>query len=236
MRPASPEPEAKAGAPRVLLVEDEPAQARGLSDSLRANGFEVTVSADGERGLDVASSGTADLILLDVMLPKINGYEICRAVRAQGIDVPILMLTAKGQEQDVILGLNLGADDYITKPFRTGELIARARAFLRRRGPARTSFRFGDCDVDFSRAELRRAGERVDLTAIELKMLHVFLQAQGRIMTRAHVIDEVWGRDVFVTDRVVDTHIVKLRRKIEPDPAEPTHIVSVRGIGYRFDV
>ena len=125
--------------PRVLLIEDEPALARGLSDTLRANGFDVTVAADGERGLDAAVSGQADLILLDVMLPKINGYEICRAVRAQGIDVPIVMLTAKGQEQDVILGLNLGADDYITKPFRTGELIARARAFLRRRGPAPTA-------------------------------------------------------------------------------------------------
>ena len=124
--------------PRVLLVEDEPALARGLSDTMRANGFDVTVAADGERGLDDAVSGQTDLILLDVMLPKINGYEICRAVRAQGIDVPIVMLTAKGQEQDVILGLNLGADDYVTKPFRTGELIARARAFLRRRGPAPT--------------------------------------------------------------------------------------------------
>ena len=150
----------RVSAPRVLLVEDEPALARGLSDTLRANGFDVTVAADGERGLDAALSGSADLILLDVMLPKINGYEICRAVRAQGIDVPILMLTAKGQEQDVILGLNLGADDYITKPFRIGELIARARAFLRRRGPAPTCFRFGDCDVDLRGAEGDARGRR----------------------------------------------------------------------------
>ena len=134
--------------PRVLLIEDEPALARGLSDTLRANGFDVIVAADGERGLDAASSGAADLILLDVMLPKVNGYEVCRSVREQGIETPILMLTAKGQEQDVILGLNLGADDYITKPFRVGELVARAQAFLRRRGPAPAVVQFGDCEID----------------------------------------------------------------------------------------
>lgn len=139
MRPATPKPEAKAGTPRVLLIEDEPALARGLSDTLRANGFDVIVAADGERGLDAASSGAADLILLDVMLPKINGYEICRAVRAQGIDVPILMLTAKGQEQDVILGLNLGADDYITKPIERSRLVSRIRRALFRAHLLRTS-------------------------------------------------------------------------------------------------
>jgi len=133
---------------RVLLIEDEPALARGLSDTLRAQGFEVTIAADGAQGLDAATSGAADLILLDVMLPKVNGYEICRAVRAHGLDVPILMLTAKGQEADVVLGLNLGADDYITKPFRMAELVARIRAFLRRRGPAHTLVAFGDCEVD----------------------------------------------------------------------------------------
>ena len=165
--------------PRVLLVEDEPALARGLSDSLRANGFDVTVAADGERGLDAAPSGQPDLILLDVMLPKINGYEICRAVRAQGIDVPIVMLTAKGQEQDVILGLNLGADDYVTKPFRTGELIARARAFLRRRGPARPRSRFGDCAVDLTARKVAAAGAEVELTAKEFALLAYFAIAAG---------------------------------------------------------
>ena len=129
---------------RVLLIEDEPAMARGLSDTLRASGFDVTVATDGERGLDAAVSGQTDLILLDVMLPKVNGYEICRTVRAQGLDVPILMLTAKGQEQDIVLGLNLGADDYITKPFRVAELVARVRAFLRRRQPGPSAVRFGD--------------------------------------------------------------------------------------------
>ena len=143
---------------RVLLIEDEPALARGLSDTLRAQGFDVTIAADGAQGLDAATSGAADLILLDVMLPKVNGYEICRAVRAHGLDVPILMLTAKGQEADVVLGLNLGADDYITKPFRVGELVARIRAFLRRRGPAPTLVTFGDCQVDLVARRATRNG------------------------------------------------------------------------------
>src|SRR5262245_17977584 len=153
---------------RILLIEDEPALARGVSDTLRANGFIVTVAADGERGLDAAMRGDADLILLDVMLPKVDGYEICRAVRSQGIEVPILMLTAKGREQDVIHGLNLGADDYITKPFRSGELVARARAFLRRRGPAPTTLRFGDCDVDLRARRVTRGGSEIELTAKEI--------------------------------------------------------------------
>jgi DNA-binding response OmpR family regulator len=152
---------------RVLLIEDEAALARGLSDTLRARGFEVEVAHDGQRGLDAALSGQVDLILLDVMLPKINGYEICRAVRGHGIDVPILMLTAKGQEEDVVLGLNLGADDYITKPFRIAELIARAHAFLRRRGSSRIVCRFGDCEIDLRARKVLRAGTLLDLTAKE---------------------------------------------------------------------
>ena len=152
---------------RVLLVEDEPALARGLSDTLRAQGFEVRVAGDGEAGLDAALSGEADLILLDVMLPRINGYEICRAVRAHGLDVPILMLTAKGQEQDVILGLNLGADDYVTKPFRVGELIARARAFLRRRQGERSVRRFGDCEIDLRARGVGLAPQGARHAAIE---------------------------------------------------------------------
>jgi DNA-binding response OmpR family regulator len=156
---------------RVLLIEDEPALARGLSDTLRAQGFEVTIAADGAQGLDAATSGAADLILLDVMLPKVNGYEICRAVRAHGLDVPILMLTAKGQEADVVLGLNLGADDYITKPFRMAELVARIRAFLRRRGPAPTLVAFGDCEVDLVARRATRKGAPLDLTAREFALL-----------------------------------------------------------------
>jgi DNA-binding response OmpR family regulator len=221
--------------PHVLLVEDEPALARGLSDTLRANGFDVTVAGDGERGLDAAVSGRADLILLDVMLPKINGYEICRAVRAQGIDVPILMLTAKGQEQDVILGLNLGADDYITKPFRTGELIARARAFLRRRGPASKTFSFGDCDVDLVARKVVRGGAAVDLTAKEFALLVYFGSRPGCALSRDVILNAVWGNAVFVTPRSIDRCVTTLRAKVEPDPHRPVYIQTIREIGYRFE-
>jgi len=220
---------------RVLLIEDEPALARGLSDTLRANGFDVTVAMDGERGLDVAVSGRADLILLDVMLPKINGYEICRAVRASGIDVPILMLTAKGQEQDVIVGLNLGADDYITKPFRVGELIARARAFLRRRGPAPATFRFGDCEVDRLGRKVLRGGAEVDLTAKEFALLAYFTTRPGCALSREVILNAVWGNAVFVTPRSIDRCVATLRAKIEPNPHQPLYIQTIRDIGYRFE-
>lgn len=225
----------EASAPRLLLVEDEPALARGLSDTLRANGFDVIVAADGERGLDAALNGTADLILLDVMLPKINGYEICRAVRAQGLDVPILMLTAKGQEQDVILGLNLGADDYITKPFRTGELIARARAFLRRREPAATRFVFGECEVDLAARKVRRRGAAVELTAKEFALLAYFGSRPGCALSRDVILNAVWGNTVFVTPRSIDRCVTTLRAKVEPDPHRPAYIQTIREIGYRFE-
>jgi DNA-binding response OmpR family regulator len=220
---------------RILLIEDEPALARGLSDTLRANGFAVTVAADGERGLDAAMRGDADLILLDVMLPKVDGYEICRAVRSQGIEVPILMLTSKGREQDVIHGLNLGADDYVTKPFRVGELVARARAFLRRRGPAPTSVRFGDCDVDLRARRVIRSGIEVELTAKEFAMLAYFCARPGCALSRDVILSAVWGNAVFVTPRSIDRCIATLRAKVEPDPHRPTYIQTIRDIGYRFE-
>ena len=220
---------------RILLIEDEPALARGLSDTLRANGFEVTVAADGERGLDAAMRGDADLILLDVMLPKVDGYEICRAVRSHGIEVPILMLTAKGREQDVIHGLNLGADDYITKPFRSGELVARARAFLRRRGPAPTTVRFGECEVDLRARRVARRGVEVELTAKEFAMLAYFCARPGCALSRDVILSAVWGNAVFVTPRSIDRCIATLRAKVEPDPHRPMYIQTIRDIGYRFE-
>jgi DNA-binding response OmpR family regulator len=221
---------------RVLLIEDEPALVRGLSDVLQANGFAVTVAADGQRGLDAAAANQVDLILLDVMLPKINGYEICRAVRAQGIDVPIVMLTAKGQEQDVVLGLNLGADDYIVKPFGTAELIARVRAFLRRRTPPSTVVRFGDCEIDLAARVARRGGALLDLTAKELALLIYLATRPDRALSRDTILNAVWGSGVFVTPRSVDRCVATLRAKVEPDRHHPTHIQTIRDIGYRFEL
>jgi two-component system, OmpR family, alkaline phosphatase synthesis response regulator PhoP len=222
-------------AARVLLIEDEPALARGLSDTLRARGFDVDVAIDGERGLEAALKGQADLILLDVMLPKVNGYEVCRAIREQGIDTPILMLTAKGQEQDVILGLNLGADDYITKPFRVGELIARAQAFLRRRGPAPAIVQFGDCEINLRARTFQRAGSEVDLTAKEFALLAYFVTRPGCALSRDAILNAVWGVSVFVSPRSIDRCVTTLRAKVEPNPHRPTYIQTIRDIGYRFE-
>ncbi len=220
---------------RVLLIEDEPVLARGLSDALRAHGFDVTIARDGAQGLDAGTSGAADLILLDVMLPKVNGFEICRAVRAHGLDVPILMLTAKGQEADVVLGLNLGADDYITKPFRIAELVARIRAFLRRRGPAPTSMAFGDCEVDLVARRATRKGTPLDLTAKEFALLAYFATRPGCALSRDVILNAVWGHTVFVAPRSIDRCVTTLRAKIEPNPHTPVYIQTIRDVGYRFD-
>jgi two-component system alkaline phosphatase synthesis response regulator PhoP len=221
---------------RILIVEDEPDIALGLQLDLRDEGHNVEVSRDGEEASRRAREPGWDLILLDVMLPLKDGFEVCRDLRRGKIRTPVLMLTAKAQEAEKVMGLDMGADDYVTKPFSPRELRARVRALLRRASPEEEPVhRIGDCEVDFSRAELRRGGACTDLTAIELKIVQTFLRNRGRVLTRAQVVHDVWGHDVFVTDRVVDTHVVKLRRKIEPDPSQPRHIVSVRGIGYRFE-
>jgi DNA-binding response OmpR family regulator len=221
--------------PRVLVVDDNPALARGLSDVLRAQGFDVRTAHDGHSGLDAALSGEADVIFLDVMLPKINGYEICRAVRAQGLDVPILMVTAKGEEEDVILGLNLGADDYVVKPFRVAELIARVRAFLRRRGVDRTVTRFGDFELDLRARTLSRNGKPLDLTAREFKLLAYFASRPGCALARDTILNAVWGSTVFVTPRSIDRCVATLRAKVEPDAHHPIYIHTIRDIGYRFE-
>jgi two-component system alkaline phosphatase synthesis response regulator PhoP len=221
---------------RILIVEDDPDIALGLQMDLREEGYEVEVVRDGQEAGRVGRLPGWDLIVLDVMLPRKDGFDVCRDLRRAKVRTPILMLTAKVQEAEKIMGLDLGADDYVTKPFSPRELRARIRALLRRAAPDEPGVEsFGDCEVDFARAELRRASRAVELTAIELHMLRLFLQNRGRVLGRDRVIDEVWGVGVSVTDRVVDTHVTKLRRKIEPDPASPRHIISVRGLGYRFD-
>ena len=219
----------------ILVVEDEPDIALGLQLDLRDEGHDVEIVGDGQEASRRGREPRWDVILLDVMLPLRDGFEVCRDLRRAKVRTPILMLTAKAQDAEKVMGLDMGADDYVTKPFSPRELRARIRALLRRTQPdTPTVHRVGDCEVDFARAEVRRAGRATDLTALELKMLEAFLRQPGRVITRAQIIDEVWG-DVAVTDRVVDTHIVKLRRKVEADAAEPRHIVSVRGIGYRFE-
>ncbi len=221
---------------RILIVEDEPDLAFGLADDLRVEGYEVEVAPDGETASRRAREEKWDLILLDIMLPGKDGLEVCRELRRSGMRTPIIMVTAKTQEAERVLGLELGADDYITKPFSPRELRARVKAVLRRtEAETPKTYRFGDIEVNFSRGELRRAGKPVEVTALEWKLLEAFVGARGRILSRRQLLDAAWGADTFVTDRVVDFHIVRLRRKIEPEPKKPRYLVSVRGLGYRFD-
>lgn len=221
----------------ILIVEDDPTMLRGLKDNFEFEGYRVVTAGDGEKGLAAALSAGADLIVLDIMLPKVNGYEICRLVRKQGIDVPIIMLTAKGQEQDIILGLNLGADDYVTKPFSIKQLLARANAFLRRRRAGNEkSYRFGDFELDLASRRLSRKGKDVPLTPKEFALLGFFLRHAGRALTRDEILRSVWGHDVFVTSRSVDRCVNTLRAKIERNAVEPDFVQTVRPIGYRFEM
>lgn len=220
---------------RILIVEDDSDIAMGLEDDLRAEGYDTEVVRDGEgAGVRGLQSGW-DLILLDVMLPGKDGFDVCRELRRAGVATPIIMLTAKTQEAEKVLGLDLGADDYVTKPFSPRELRARVKALLRRTSAPSETYRFGDVEVSFARAEVRRNGRAIDITPLELKLLDVFIRRRGRVLTREQLLDAAWDRGIHVTDRAVDAHIVNLRRKIEADPAAPRFVVSVRGVGYRFD-
>lgn len=221
----------------ILIIEDDPTMLRGLKDNFEFDGYSVVTANDGEKGLTAAMRNDADLIVLDIMLPKINGYEICRLIRKADMDVPIIMLTAKGQESDIVLGLNLGADDYVTKPFSIKELLARAAAFLRRRQNEKTHiYKFGDNELDMNSRQLKQSGEPVELTPKEFALLEYFASRPGRALTRDDILRTVWGYDVLVTARSVDRCINTLRKKIEPDPGSPTFITTIREIGYRFDV
>ena len=221
---------------RILIVEDEPALLRALKDTFAATGCEVLAAADGEEGLRLAVSAHPDLILLDIMLPRVNGYEICRAVRDQGLDMPIIMLTARGQEEDIVLGLNLGADDYVTKPFKIRELVARANAFLRRRqSPPTAVYRFGDCELNTATHKLFRRGGEVELTAKEFRLLAYFAARPGRALARNDILNAVWGNSIMVTPRSVDRCVTTLRAKVEADPRNPEFIQTIRDVGYRFE-
>ena len=224
---------------RILVVEDEPGIALGLEDDLKMEGYAVEVVGDGVTASRRLQEAVFDLILLDVMLPGKDGFEVCRELRRAGVRTPVLMLTAKTQEAEKVLGLELGADDYVTKPFGTRELRARIRALLRRAGKSQDEepeiYRFGDVEVDFRRGELRRGGKAVELTPIEFKLMAVFIRAAGRVLSRDRLLTAAWGPGTFASDRIVDNHIANLRKKIGEDPANPRYLRNVRGLGYRFD-
>jgi len=222
--------------PKILIVEDDKDIALGLEEDLSRHGYKVDTVADGERALNRGRESRWDLIILDLMLPKKDGFEVCRELRRSGIKTPIIMLTAKTHEAEKVLGLELGADDYITKPFSLRELRARIHALLRRvSGESLGIYQFGECVIDFDRGEVRRSSGPIDLSALEFRLLEVFVRRRGRVLSREQLIDAAWGPAVIVTERVVDTHILNLRKKIEPVPEKPQYILSVRGMGYRFE-
>jgi DNA-binding response OmpR family regulator len=224
---------------RVLIVEDDEAMSIALRDGFQYEGYSVTVAKDGEAGLQLATAESPDLILLDVMLPKMTGLDICKHLRGGGSAVPIIMLTARGQEIDKVLGLKLGADDYITKPFGFMELLARAEAVLRRSHPVPAAaapeiYRFGEVSIDFRRHEAHKADEPIDLSPREFQLLAFFIQHRGEVITREKLLDTVWDYNSIPFTRTVDMHIAKLRKKIEDNPSEPKHIVTVHRLGYKF--
>ena len=221
---------------KILVVEDEPGIAFALEVDLRGEGYDTTVATTGDDGLRLAKGGAFDLVLLDVMLPGRDGFEVCRDLRRAAIRTPVILLTARTHDAEKVMGLELGADDYVTKPYNPRELRARVKAVLRRTSPDNPDvIRFGLVEVDFARCEVRRNGARVDLSATEFKLLGAFVRSQGRVLSREQLLDAAWGAGIAISDRVVDNHIVSLRRKIEVDPTQPKHLVNIRGLGYRFD-
>lgn len=219
------------------MVEDDPTLRMSLRASLRSAGFNVRVATDGSEGLELALSEPPDLVLLDVMMPQMNGFEVLQRLRERHQELPVLMVTAKGEEEDKVRALGLGADDYIVKPFGVAELIARVNAALRLRrlGQARSEqLVIGEAEVDFASHALRRGGELLEVTAHEMKLLRYFVDRDGMLLTRQQILDAVWGADYYGTERTVDNFINRLRAKIERDPRRPLHIVTVRGAGYRF--
>ncbi len=222
---------------KILIVEDEPDMALGLRDNFEYEGYEVAVAADGQQGLDQAIRDNPDLIILDVMLPKVSGLDVCRHLRSKGVDLPIIMLTARGQEIDKIVGLEMGADDYVTKPFSIKELLARVRAHLRRKTKQVVdldTYKFGDVVLEFKSYQATKAGEPIELSPREFELMKYFIQHRGETITRDRLLDEVWGYDNYPFTRTVDNHIAKLRQKVEPAPSDPQYIITVHRVGYKF--
>jgi DNA-binding response OmpR family regulator len=224
---------------RILVIEDEPQMLLGLRDNLELEGYEVATASDGDEGLQKAASFQPDLVILDVMLPRKNGFDVCRELRARGTATPVVMLTARNQETDKVLGLELGADDYVTKPFSITELLARVRAVLRRSaarpsGAAADTYRIGDLEIDFRIHQARRGKQRVEFTAREFELLRYFVTHIGQVVTREQILNEVWGYEEFPTTRTIDNFVAKLRQKIERSPHAPEHILTIHGSGYKF--
>jgi two-component system, OmpR family, alkaline phosphatase synthesis response regulator PhoP len=221
---------------RLLLVEDEPGLVMTLTDRLSAEGYEVESATDAGTALTSATTGNYDAILMDVMLPGGNGFDICRTVRQRGIQTPILMLTARGQVVDRVVGLKLGADDYLVKPFEMAELLARVEALLRRTPPAQTteSYRFGEIGIDFRKAEVTRGGAPIELSAREFKLLKYFVEHRGAALSRDELLNEVWGYNAMPSTRTVDVHVAWLRQKLEENVRHPQYILTVHGLGYKF--
>jgi two-component system response regulator VicR len=221
----------------VLTVEDDPAILRGLSDNLRFEGYQVITASDGETGYELQREKKPDLIVLDLMLPRMSGLEFCRKLRAEGIQTPILILTARSEEPDRVLGLDLGADDYVTKPFSVRELMARVRALLRRSQPhsdVPDDLRFENVEIDFRSYEARRSGQLVEMTRKEFAILRYLASRAGEVVTRDDLLNEVWGFEAYPTSRTVDNHVAGLRAKLETDSSKPEHIKTVHGVGYKF--
>ncbi len=223
---------------KILVVEDDPDIALILTDEFESFGYTVFTADDGRKGLDIAGERSPDLIILDLMLPVMDGYEVCRELRNKGNKTPIIMLTAKDQEIDKVLGLELGADDYVTKPVSLRELMARVRAVLRRTAEWTAgvdTFRFGQIELDFRKYEAHKRGVTLELTPLQFHMLKLLIERRGEVLSRDELLDEIWGRDnLCVSFRTIDSHIANIRRKIEDVPSRPKHILSIRGVGYKF--
>lgn len=224
---------------RILIIEDDLAILRGIKDNLEYESYEVLTATDGEHGYSLILEKKPDLVILDLMLPRMSGYEICRKARKEGNTIPILMLTARGEEVDRVLGLDLGADDYVTKPFSVPELLARIRAILRRVQQDRTgdlpdALHLGDISIDFRRFEARKGGRTLNMSRKEFGVLRVLAARAGEVVTRDELLDAVWGYEQYPTTRTVDNHIALLRTKLEDDPTQPRHLITVHGVGYKL--
>ena len=223
---------------KILVIEDDPGILLSLKDEFESQGYTVYSAEDGEKGLEIAKQQRPDLIILDIMLPVLDGYEVCKRLRMEGDTTPIIMLTVKDKEIDRVLGLELGADDYVTKPFSLRELMARVKAVLRRteeRAKDLATYNFAQVELDFKKYEAKKKGKKLELTPLEFQMLKLFIQKKEQVLSRDDFLDKIWGEDnTYVSFRTVDSHIANIRKKIEDDPSHPKHIISIRGVGYKF--